>query len=538
MESVAIADQPERRFGKRSRRSVQPKRPGVEAPSSSPPGRLRQAVGGAWRQFQRVCLAVLAAWDRFWFSARDPQTLGLMRILVGGMLVYTHLVWGSNLQAFFGSQGWNSPDVLAVVQDGQVVPSFWWYVPDAFLLPVHCVCIAVLGLFWLGVATRITSVMSFVITVSYCYRAHMANFGLDQINAILCLYLCIGPSGATLSVDRLFRVWHAKRKATISQKPFHVPIVPPSASANLAIRLIQIHFCVLYTYAGLSKLQGPAWWSGEAVWMAFANLEYQSFDMTWVAWYPWISDLMTHTTIIWEVSFAALVWVRPVRPIVLGMGFLMHAGIGGMMGMWTFGLIMIFGHIAFWPRHSVAWVCGLVPSAARLLRIEETPTNKRSVVATERNDSRSESLSDQCKREIKPALLCVDRGVSRRLSCLGYFLRRGFRCMVTDDVNEAHAVCKATSPDAVVILGAGMDDDELQTFQSRYEAGTTDRPLFMVLSKSQSHRLTENARSTNSHVLSGEVSLGTLRREILATLKKTDPAPATNPPARIRRVPK
>ena len=108
-------------------------------------------------------LAAQAAWDRFWFTPRDPLTLGLMRLLVGGMLVYTHLVWGSNLPAFFGSQGWNSPDVLAIVQDGQTVPSFWWYVADEWLLPVHCACIGILVLFWLGCATRITSVLAFAI---------------------------------------------------------------------------------------------------------------------------------------------------------------------------------------------------------------------------------------------------------------------------------------------------------------------------------------------------------------------------------------
>ena len=48
---------------------------------------------------------VTQAWDRFWFSKRDPTVLGIMRWLVGGMLVYTHLVWGLNLPAFFGSAG-------------------------------------------------------------------------------------------------------------------------------------------------------------------------------------------------------------------------------------------------------------------------------------------------------------------------------------------------------------------------------------------------------------------------------------------------
>lgn len=257
----------------------------------SPLQSRRQSKSVTWRSraadsfgmIRNAIDLIVTSWNKFWYTPSDPTALGVMRILVGGMLVYTHLIWGMNLPAFFGSAGWNSPEVLGVVQDDLFAPSFWWYVSDAWLLPVHYVCITILLMFWLGFATRITSVLSLVITISYAYRAHMANFGLDQINAILCLYLCIGPSGTVLSVDRLISVWREKRRARRFDKQCSPRRVLPSTAANLAIRLTQVHFCVIYIYSGLSKLQGPAWWSGEAVWLAFSNLEYQSIDMTWIA---------------------------------------------------------------------------------------------------------------------------------------------------------------------------------------------------------------------------------------------------------------
>ncbi len=445
------------------------------------------------KQIVSVPLNAKSAWDKFWFSPGDPTALGVMRWLVGGMLLYTHVVWGINLEAFFGPNGWSSPEALAFVQDGQLVPSFWWYVPEAWMYHVHYLCVAILFLFWIGCATRVTSVLSMVITVSYCYRAHMANFGLDQINAILCLYLCIGPSGATLSFDRLFKVWRRRRRALNSGTKFTPVPISKSTSARLAVRLVQIHFCVIYAYAGLSKLQGPAWWSGEATWLAFANLEYQSFDMTWISSFPWIADIMTHTTILWEVSFAALIWVRPVRPYVLAIGFLMHAGIGGAMGMWTFGLIMIFGHVAFWPKQSIAWVASLVPSAERLLGVADADS-------------------------LHPALVYVDRTVRRRIDSLRYFLNRGYRCLAIDDT-EAHVVCDATGPDAVVICCTDMDDDEIEGFHHRHCEREDHEPLFMVLTKRQSERLNRHIRAPKSFILSGRVSLGHLRRQIHETLE-------------------
>ena len=113
-----------------------------------------------------------------------------------------------------------------------------------------------------------------------------ALFGLDQINVMLTLYLAIGPSGAALSLDR----WLARRRGG--------PSAPAASSAaNLALRLIQVHMCVIYLFAGISKLQGQSWWTGEAMWRAFANLEYQSLDMTWLAWHPWIVNAMSHASV-------------------------------------------------------------------------------------------------------------------------------------------------------------------------------------------------------------------------------------------------
>lgn len=466
--------------------------------------------------------AAANAWDRFWYAPTDPTVLGFMRLLVGGMLVYTHLIWGLNLPAFLGSAGWNSPEVLAVVQEGGIAPSFWWYVSDQWLMPVHCVCMGILFLFWIGCATRVTSVLSMIITISYSYRAHMSNFGLDQINAILCFYLCIGPSGAVLSFDRWLAVWRARQLARTSNTSFAVPPVKPTISANLAIRLIQVHFCVIYAYAGLSKLQGGAWWDGEAVWLAFANLEYQSVNMTWIAWYPWISDLMTHSTIIWEVSFAALIWVRPVRPIVLAIGFALHAGIGGMMGLWTFGLIMIFGHISFWPTDTIHWLVSRLPIVKGLLG--SAPVATFSVLtAAGTADAGLPAHAAAASLEL-PALLWVDRAVRRRLKCLEYFWQRGFRCLVSADMKEAQAVRDITSPDAIILMGTGLPDEDVAGFHHDHYARANAQPLFLVLTSAQSQRLNGRIHTHGSHVITGHVSLGSLRREIQATLLESTAA--------------
>ena len=43
---------------------------------------------------------------RFFFAPTDPTTLGFMRILTGLLVLYTHLTYSLDLQAFFGPKAW------------------------------------------------------------------------------------------------------------------------------------------------------------------------------------------------------------------------------------------------------------------------------------------------------------------------------------------------------------------------------------------------------------------------------------------------
>jgi hypothetical protein len=201
-------------------------------------------------------------------------------------------------------------------------------------------------MFTLGLWTRWTSWCAFLITVSYAHRAVGALFGLDQINGFLALYLAIGPSGAMYSWD----AWRAKRRGRAGESAM--------TSATVAIRLIQCHMCVVYLFAGLGKLLGPSWWAGTALWGAFANFEYQTLDMTWVAAYPLLVNFLTQLTLAWEISYVALVWPRLTRPIMVALAVPLHLGIAFCMGMITFGLIMIVGNLAFVSPQIVRSVMG------------------------------------------------------------------------------------------------------------------------------------------------------------------------------------
>jgi len=205
------------------------------------------------------------------------------------------------------------------------------------LWAAHIAALVVFFLLVLGYRSRTMSVLAWLAAVSYAHRAPAALFGLDQINCLLAMYLMVGPCGASFSLDS----WLKRRGAAKPQAEVK------STAANVAIRLIQVHMCVIYLFAGLSKLAGPSWWDGLAIWLSFANLEYQSLDMTWMAGYPLAISLMTHVSVMWEVSYAVMIWPRLTRPIWLALAVPLHLGIAVCLGMVTFGLIMLVANLAF-----------------------------------------------------------------------------------------------------------------------------------------------------------------------------------------------
>ncbi|MEK6249700.1 MAG: HTTM domain-containing protein, partial [Planctomycetales bacterium] len=211
-----------------------------------------------------------------------------------------------------------------------------WIESPATLWIAHLAALAVMAMLVVGFFSRTCAVLTFLITVSYMHRATGALFGLDQINVMLAMYLMVGPCGARYSIDR----WLASRKQG------NAPVAD-SVAGNIAIRLIQIHMCVIYFFAGTRKLMGDTWWDGSAMWYSIANYEYQSVDMTWLVAWPMAIAVLTHVTILFEVSYCVLIWNRLTRPVMLTLAVVLHLGIAMCMGMATFGLAMLIGNLAF-----------------------------------------------------------------------------------------------------------------------------------------------------------------------------------------------
>jgi len=323
--------------------------------------------------------SVVRGWDRFWFRPGDPTTLSLIRILVGLLAFYVHLSYSWDLLTYVGPEAWLDDSVARFVRleqpiyapgsswdepyvevaRGNYYWSVYYHVRDPrWIVVLHVVFLTAMLLLTLGVWTRAAALVSWVGAISYCQRAATTVFGMDTMMLILLFYLLLGPSGDNLSLDRLWACWRA-RKQGLPEPP-----VPKSVMANLAIRLIQVHLCVIYLAGGTSKLLGSTWWSGTALNLvllnySFAPLEFPLYfhAVTYLASHRWMWALFTTGGIVYtmfvEIGFPFLVWDLRWRWVMICCSILLHTGIGLFMGLVAFSLFMLVMVLSFIPPEVV-----------------------------------------------------------------------------------------------------------------------------------------------------------------------------------------
>lgn len=347
-----------------------------------------------------------AAWDQFWFRPADPTVLGLSRIFCGLMVLAIHLAYSYDLQEFFGADAWYNLELATEFRQeapwvappadwsGETAPrplpesaeerartlqymqrwgldprvtsaqgnrvwSLWFHVTDPTGMHlVHAGVLAVMLLFTLGLWTRITSVLTWLAALCYIQRSPMTLFGMDTMMTICLLYLMIGPSGAAFSLDRWLAGRPARRRGETLADP------EPCVSANLALRLMQVHFCFIYMAAGLSKLLGSSWWNGTALWWTVANYEFAPLSypwylagLRWLCEHRWLWESAMTAGVVYtlalEISFPFLVWIGRLRGVMVSGAVLLHTGIAFTMGLVGFGLLMLALVLAFIPAAAV-----------------------------------------------------------------------------------------------------------------------------------------------------------------------------------------
>jgi len=281
-------------------------------------------------------------WNLFWFGPVPLYNLAVFRILLCFNLVVMYLNRQGDVSLFYTDQGILPRSLAhAVLPEGFRPFAFYSFWPDRFEPWVHAFYVFLLILMGLGVVGRLFSLIAVFLHLAFLYRNYGVAFGADQIATTFLLYLALTQSYSRLSVLE----WWKRKKSTAP--------IQEDLWTSVFYRMIQIQLCLVYVYSGMEKLKGMSWWDGTAVWSVLANSQMVIGDLTWMRHLPLLIVFISFTTILFEVYFPVLVWVKPLRKYFLMAGVLFHVGIGTVMALWSFAFLMISPYVLFLSEETV-----------------------------------------------------------------------------------------------------------------------------------------------------------------------------------------
>jgi hypothetical protein len=301
------------------------------------------------RYFEDLSLRFGAGWNRFWFTPADPQVFGVLRLFAGLLALWYLLSFSSDLVTWFGPDGLLPVDTIAELTrqpDGEWNgrASYLYQANTPGLLrTAHVAGMVVLAAFTVGLASRITSVLALAVVLSYVHRAPVVTGQFEPVLTLLLFYLCLAPSGASLSVDNWLKRTGRWPGSTQSAS---APV--PTVASGVCLRLMQVHIALLYAMMGLTKLGGSdTWWVGEAMWWLIARSDSRLLDLSWLAPNIYLINGWTQGVVILEIAFGLLIWNRVARPILLAASVVHWILIGLVTGLLSFTAAMLVANIAF-----------------------------------------------------------------------------------------------------------------------------------------------------------------------------------------------
>jgi hypothetical protein len=293
---------------------------------------------GASSRIRCYRLAVREWSDGFFTSPASARPLAAFRIGLSAVLLLQAVALAPALAELYGDRGYVQwPIIRELAPAG--VPRLNWVTdefallgadPDQCVRGVFLIYVAALGCLLIGWHTRAAAAAAWLGHLALCVSGSAGVYGVDTFARIALFYCVVLPVGHTVSLD-----WKAGR----------VP-AGPTAAARLGLRVLQIHLCIAYLAAGLTKAAGEQWWTGEAVWLALNQPTLARFDPGWLAAVPWVAQVACWGTIAVEAGYPFFVWLRWGRVPWVGLTISLHVGIAVFLSLAAFSAVMIVLNVA------------------------------------------------------------------------------------------------------------------------------------------------------------------------------------------------
>ena len=303
---------------------------------------------------------------QFLFPTEPDAWLGILRFGLGLQVTFYSLSlrndWNYLLSATpSGLINRDLAEALLSVES-RFVPRLGWLVAlgthvglrEETVLIVAWICLLVAGCgLLLGLACRFSAILAWFLHLCAAKTGGFVAYGVDNFMTIGLFYLMLSPLP-----DRYSLEWRLRKS--------------PSKDPQLLgfwHRVLQLHLCLIYFFSGLAKCLGKGWWDGSSVWRALIRPPFNVIDPDALVRWKYLFPVAGIFICVLEIGYPFFIWNNKTRKIWLICICAMHAGIGLMMGMYLFALIMIVLNVAAFgpgPIHVERQAINLRPQQARL----------------------------------------------------------------------------------------------------------------------------------------------------------------------------
>ena len=283
---------------------------------------------------------LLRDWDRFFFQPQSARVLGVYRVAIGALTIYTFLLFSKDVTAFFSDQG-----ILRVETVDRVYSRHWHTLLAYVRSPFGVKCMLALlfaaaACFTVGFHTRISSVVLFVLVTSFHERNNLVlNSGDTVLRTMLFLFM-FAPAGAALSLDSLRRRLRSPESAAGDSV-----LVAPWAQRMMQLQVALIYFTTVY-----AKSRGDLYHNGSALYYVFGIVDFNVRGIENLMNYPVLYSALTFATLFAEIAISFLIWFRATRPYAVALGIILHLWIMWCMVLPVFGILMVATYLCFFTE--------------------------------------------------------------------------------------------------------------------------------------------------------------------------------------------
>jgi hypothetical protein len=281
--------------------------------------------------------------ERFLFPSESDSWLTLLRLGVALQIILYCLTTRPEWHDMFSMQstGPIRRDLNEAILSAQshFIPRMGWLVAagghiglgENLVLEIVWWVLLIAGISLLsGLFCRLSAIVAGFLHLSAVKSSGALSYGVDIFTIVGLFYVVVSPLPDGFSLDS-----HLRR------------IRPRYAELNgFFRRALQVHVCLIYFFSGVAKCAGAGWWNGESIWRAMIRPPFNMISPDALIHWKLLFPVASISVCLLETTYPILIWPKKTRKLWLYSVIAMHLGIGVLLGMYQFALIMIVLNLA------------------------------------------------------------------------------------------------------------------------------------------------------------------------------------------------